>query len=92
MITLSQAFRLCDIRAESVFLRAATDDKYLEHYFWAPNLRELADMKKIKVVKIYPAFEHYGPGFKGMCFVVRGISSDKLRKLSLRSSMKSLKI
>lgn len=82
MITLSQAFRLCNIGDESVYLQAASDPQYEEHYFWSAKLREMVDMKKIKVVGIYPKFDRYGTDFCGMAFVVRGKTYSELWKLS----------
>lgn len=89
MITLSEAFRLCNIsNAEGVYLQAASKVRGEDHYFWSARLCELVDMKKIYVVGIKPQFEIYGPDYCGMKFVVRGISDKELRELSYRASMK----
>ena len=88
MVTLSEAFRLCNTGDESVYLQAASDPHYEEYYFWSAKLRELVDMKKIKVVGIYPKFDRYGSDFCGMVFAVRGMTAEELRKLSWRASMK----
>ena len=85
MITLSQAFRLCNIGDERVYLQAASDPNYNEFYFWSAKLRKLVDMKKLKVVGIYPRFERYGSGYCGMAFTVRGMNAEELRKLMYRA-------
>ena len=89
MITLSEAFRLCEIGRESVYLQT-TDSKTFrgEYYFWSDRLRELVDMKKIKVVKILPNFERHGPDFLGMKFIVSGITEEELLKLERRAITK----
>ena len=88
MITLSKAFRLCGIGAESVYLQAASDKNSEKHYFWSAKLRELVDMKKIKVVGIYPKFDRYDGDFCGMVFTVRGLTGEELRELSHKSYMR----
>lgn len=89
MITLSDAFRLCKIsNSESVYLIAATNNKYEDHRFWSSRLIELVDMKKINVVGIAPRFERYGNEFFGMQFRVQGITDKELRDLSLRAATK----
>ena len=82
MITLSEAFRLCKISdAEGVHLKAADDIRNEEHYFWSKRLIELVDMKKIKVVCIYPKF-YFDGSFGGMAFTLRGVTSKELKDLS----------
>ena len=88
MITLSQAFRLCNIGDESVYLQAASDLNYEDFYFWSSKLRELVDMKKLKVVGIYPKHDRYGTDFCGMAFTIRGMTAKELRELSYRASMR----
>ena len=87
-ITLSEAFRLCNIGNESVYLQAASDPQHGEYYFWSAKLREMVDMKKIKVVGIYPRFEKYGYDFCGIAFTIRGMTAKELRELSYRASMR----
>lgn len=82
MITLIEAFRLCNIGAEPVYLQSAGDKKNDAHYFWSWKVRNLFDMKNIKVVGIEPHFETYGPDYLGMMFVVRGITDQELREKS----------
>ena len=83
MIPLSKAFRLCDIREEHVYLRVVGPGQNREYIcFWAPRLRELVDMKKIRVLRINPRFQTYGDAFLGMSFEVVGISKEELRRLS----------
>lgn len=79
MVTLSQAFRLCGIDHEIVYLQAvgSRDD----FFFAAKKIRNKLDMKKIKVIRIEPKFECFGPDYLGMLFVVRGIDKRALEKL-----------
>lgn len=87
MITMSEAFRLCDIGEEPVYLQVAGDKANEAHYFWAKNVRELFDMKQVKVVGIRPSWAAYGPDYLGMKFIVRGVTDQELREKSLRSRM-----
>lgn len=83
MITLAEAFKLCGIREEPVFLRHVDEDKSIwgpRHYFWSKWIREKFDMRKVRVVKIELAFESYGPGFLGWIFVVNGITPEEIRR------------
>lgn len=79
MITLSQAFRLCGIDHEVVYLQAvgSRDD----FFFSERKIRNMLDMKKIKVIRIEPRFDRFGPDYLGMLFVVRGIDGESLKKL-----------
>lgn len=79
MITLSEAFRLCHIGEEAVYLRENGKTNWDDHYFWSKKVRNKFDMKKIKVVGIEPKFERYGYDFDGMCFIVTGITDKELR-------------
>lgn len=83
MITLAQAFRLCDIGEEAIYLQAADDETHREHYFWSKKVRARLDLKKIKVVRIRPLWEQYGPDYLGLLFIVRGITGQELQQESL---------
>ena len=87
MITLSDAFKLCAIGEESVYLRHHKAPWYSNHHFWSTKVRKKMDMRKIKVLKITPLFETYGPDYLGMMFTVCGVSEEELRKLEYACSM-----
>ena len=80
MITLSEAFKLCQIGEELVCLRPIGRAKSRDHYFWSTKIRNRLDMKKINVVCIRPKFAPQSPDFECMKFVVTGISEDELIK------------
>ena len=84
MITLSEAFRLCDVRDEPVYLRHVEESNSVwntGHYFWSKKIRDKLDMRKIRVIKIEPAFEHFGPEFIGWRFIVAGITPEELTRI-----------
>lgn len=86
MITLSEAFRLCNVGDEPVYLFHVKERKSVwdfGHYFWSKTIRDRFDMKKIKVVRIDLQFENFGNDFLGWCFVVSGITPEELHKESL---------
>lgn len=76
MITLIQAFKLCGIHSEMVFLR--TKGSRYNHSFWSTKIISRLDMKRIKVIGIEPRFESYGSEYLGMCFTVCGITEEEL--------------
>ena len=78
MITLIEAFRLCHIKDELVFLRA--EGVRGDHSFWSEKIRKRMDMRAVKVVGIDPRFPHFDYGYDGMCFTVRGITDEELTK------------
>jgi hypothetical protein len=80
MITLTQAFRICHIGNEFVYLK--TKESIRSVGVSARRLRELVDMKKIEVVGIDVRFETCGPDFLGMEFKVKGISQAEIERLS----------
>lgn len=85
MITLSEAFKLCDIKEEMVYFYPINKQNttFTIHYgIFSKKVREKFDMKKIKVVKIDLEFEHFGSDFRGYLFFVSGISEEELRKNS----------
>ena len=81
MITLIEAYRLCNIKEEAVLLQAANDTRQDHFWFWSKRVPELFDMRKVKVIRIEPCWERYGPDYLGMLFVVRGIDAETLREL-----------
>lgn len=80
MITLSEAFRLCNIGEEAVYLQMAGDKANKRYHFWSRKVREKLDMRKIKVVGIRPLWETYGPNYLGLLFIVRGITQEQLQQ------------
>ncbi len=83
MITLSKAFKMCDITKELVYLRHIKEPINIwnsGHCFTSKAIREKFDMQKIKVIKIELEFEHFGSDFKGWRFVVCGIDPQELIK------------
>ena len=84
MITLAEAFKLCDIKEENVYLRHVEESNSVwnsGHYFRSKKIRDKLDMRKIRVVKIEPAFEHFGPEFIGWRFVVAVITPEELTRI-----------
>ena len=89
VLTLSEAFRIVDIGDEPVWLQHvnATPSAWNEgYYFWSKTVRDKFDMKKIRVVRIVPVFEHFGPEFEGFCFVISGISQEELQRAAIGPS------
>ena len=81
MITLAEAFRLCDIREEPVYFRHIESLNRIcppTHYFWSQKVRDKFDMQQIKVVRIELEFEHFGPEFRGWRFVISGVTPEEL--------------
>ena len=76
MITLSEAFRLCGIKDETVYLmHAEAKERGLfggKHPISAKTIRNKMDMKKIIVHRIDVQFDYYGQ-YCGMVFVVNGV-------------------
>lgn len=86
MITLSEAFRLCNVGNEPVYLIHVNELKSVwspDCYFYSRKIRDRFDMKKVKVVKIDLKFESFGSDFIGWRFVVSGITPEELHKESL---------
>lgn len=84
MITLAEAFKLCEIGEETVFLRHVDEPKNIwdsGHRFWSKKIRDKFDMRKIRVVNIELEFEHFGPEFRGWRFVVAGITPEELYRI-----------
>ena len=90
MITLKEAIKLCG--EEMVYLQ--TEENRKDHIlpesylFPVQYIKNRFDMKAIKVTKIEPLFDRFGPDFMGMLFVVTGITAEKLRKEELRKILK----
>lgn len=84
-MTLIQAFRICQVQDEAVYLRTANGSPYHEYYFWSENVRKLLDMKKIKVCRIDVCYTSgFSEVWAGWLFIVRGISDEELHKMSIR--------
>lgn len=86
MITLSEAFRLCNVENEPVYLIHVNELKSVwspDYYFYSKKIRDRFDMKKVKVVKIDLRFENFGDAFLCWRFVVSGITPEELHKESL---------
>jgi len=81
MITLSEAFRLCGIKDETVYLLHKGGKWTEDKCFWSGSLVKLIDMKKLHVIKIMPRFEHYGSGYQGFLFVVKDLSKEQIEQL-----------
>lgn len=84
MITLSQAFRLCNIQNDDfVYIRHRREEPDRPfgrgHGISARTIRNYLDTSVIKVIKILPAFSY--DGYEGFTFVVDGISPDDLNDL-----------
>jgi len=91
MITLSEAFRLCDIRDdETVILRRegtqAAGWHGGKHFVSSRAIRNKLDMKKVFVHKISVYQSTYDGEFVGYVFLVRGVglSEDVLNRLEWR--------
>ena len=81
MITLVQAFRLCDIRKDEIVslrvYQAGLSGRSVP--VMPEKVRRTLDMKQIKVHKIDTRFGYDGD-FLGFEFLVTGITEDALRK------------
>ena len=74
MITLSEAFKLCQIRDDEVVRMVKEGDSYpwyAPSFYTGAEIRKRMDMKKIQVVHIRPYFAFYE--YQGMAFEVRGL-------------------
>lgn len=85
MLTMSQAFKICNIGEEMVYIRHYKEEPDRPwgrgHAIWSKKIRDRLDMKRIEVIKILPAFSF--DGYEGFSFVVKGIAADVLRELEL---------
>lgn len=82
MITLIQAFRLCEIREEMIYLTTSQSTRQPTHTIsvWSEKVRQKVDMKRIKVHRVRERFS-FGE-FLGMEFVVSGITDEELKSLN----------
>lgn len=73
MITLSEAFKLCQIRDDELVRMVKEGDSYwyAPSFYTGAEIRKHKDMKKIQVVHIRPCFV-FGE-YEGMEFEVRGL-------------------
>ena len=69
MITLTQAFRLCDINEEHITLVDANNPK-TSVWGWSEEFKKRLDFSKITVIKIEPSWYLLGD-WKGMKFTVK---------------------
>lgn len=69
MITLTQAFRLCDIKEEHITLIDANNPKTSVRG-WSEDFKKRLDFSKITVIKIAPSW-YFDGDWKGMQFVVK---------------------
>ena len=69
MITLTQAFRLCDINDEHITLVDANNKK-TSVWGWSEDFKKKFDFRKITVTKIKPSW-YFDGDWKGMTFVVK---------------------
>lgn len=84
MITLAEAFKMCNVGEEAVYLRHVSESNSIWntcHRFWSKKIRDKFDMRKIRVIKIELEFEHFGAEFRGWRFVVAGITPEELKKI-----------
>ena len=69
MITLTQAFKLCDINEEHITLVDAIYPK-TSVWGWSEDFKKKFDFSKIQVIKIKPTWYFCGD-WKGMQFTVK---------------------
>lgn len=69
MLTLTQAFRLCDIKDEHITLVDANNPK-TSVWGWSEEFKKRLDFSKITVIKIEPSWYLFGD-WKGMRFTVK---------------------
>ena len=69
MITLTQAFRLCDIKEEHITLVDANNAK-TSVWGYSEDFKKKFDFSKITVTKIKPSW-YFDGDWKGMKFVVK---------------------
>lgn len=69
MITLTQAFRLCDINEEHITLVDA-NNRRTSVWGWSEDFKKKFDFSKITVIKIKPSWYLCGD-YKGIEFVVK---------------------
>lgn len=83
MITLSQAYKLCD--CDGAFLHPYGTHGINRAWLSDRKIRDYLDMKKIRVVKIGPRIDMNDGEFLGMCFEVVGITPEELFKVSMKN-------
>ena len=69
MLTLTQAFRLCDINEEHITLVDSNNPK-TSVWGWSEDFKKKFDFSKITVIKIAPSW-YFDGDWKGMKFVVK---------------------
>lgn len=88
MITLSQAFRLLDIKDEGVYIRLPWQHERHASWFWHENVRKFFDMKHVRVVRIQRHFS-YDFDEKDYEFVVTGITAEGLQQIERKIEERS---
>lgn len=88
MITLSQAFRLLDIKNEGVYLRTPPQTGHDAIWFWHENVRKFFDMEHVRVVRVYRHFS-YSFDERDYELVVCGISAEGLRQIARKIEERS---
>ena len=83
MITLSQAYKLCD--CDGAYLHPTGTSGINRTWLSDRQIRNYLDMKAIKVMKIGPRIDMSDGEFMGMCFEVVGITSVELWKISMKN-------
>ena len=78
MIFLNEAFKLVK-NNDGIYL-TSIKNKRNSFFFTDKNIKEIFDMKKVKVYKIIPHYSHYSyDGFKGLEFITN-LSEEELSK------------
>ena len=83
MITLSQAYKLCD--CDGAYLHPFGAGGISRTWLSDKQIRNCLDMKAIKVAKIGPRIDMSDGEFLGMCFEVVGITPEELFKVSMKN-------
>lgn len=88
MITLSQAFRLLDIKDEGVYLRTPPQTGHDAIWFWHENVRKFFDMEHVRVVRVYRHFS-YSFDERDYELVVCGITAGGLMEIARKIEERS---
>lgn len=80
MITMSKAYKLCG--CDGVYLCPIDEHEYFGAVWLSDKkIRENLDMKKIKVIRIYPHISISNGEYLGEEFFVTGITRKELRRI-----------
>ncbi len=58
MITLSEGFKLLNLKEEPVYLRNYKDSYHYDEYFYSEHIKKYFNMKKIHIIKIERHFTY----------------------------------